>query len=382
MPAMGRAGTYIQQPAGFRAFVPASLPPSPALQVTPEILAQLAQAERALGHLDGCTAILPNPDLFVSSFVRKEALLSSQIEGTQATLDDVFEARDPKEELPPNVGEVVNYVAAMNFGFTRLATLPLSLRLVREIHERLLRGVRGGQRTPGEFRRSQNWIGGKDITTAVFVPPPPHEMTVALGEWERYMVSEPHAPELVKCALLHAQFETIHPFLDGNGRVGRLLIAFLLRQWGLLRRPLLYLSLWFKRHRDDYYARLQAVRDEGAWEEWVEFFLRGIAETSGEASETALQIHRLRESDLERVRRSVTVRNASVLLEHLFAGPIVSVNDVIALLGVSQPTANTLVAQMESAGILEETTGRSWGRVFRYAAYLDLLRSGTEPNAS
>jgi Fic family protein len=357
--------------------LPKPLPPEPPLAYSVPLVTLLAEADRALGHLDGCTTVLPNPDLFVSSFVRKEALLSSQIEGTQATLDDVF-ASGGEASPASALGEVVNYVAAMNLGFARLPELPLSLRLVREVHERLLRGVRGGDRTPGEFRRSQNWIGGRDLASAAFVPPPPHEMTIALGEWERYLTAQTPDPALVRCALLHAQFETIHPFLDGNGRVGRLLIPFVLREWGLLRRPILYLSLWFKRHRSEYYARLQGVRDAGDWEGWVSFFLQGVRETSREASDAALLIHELRERDLRTVRDSVTVKNAARLLDRLFQAPFVTVTDVAEALDVSQPTANTLVAQMERAGILEETTGRSWGRVFRYAAYLDVLRAGTE----
>lgn len=377
----GRSGHYVQQPSGHRAFLPLPLPPEdPPLDLTTAFVGLLQTAGLALGRLDGCSRLLPNPDLFVGSFVQKEALLSSQIEGTQASLEDVLSPRgDPTRAA--DVGEVVNYVAALRFGLDRLRTQPLSLRLIREIHARLMRDVRGSDRTPGEFRRSQNWIGvgATTLAKASFVPPPPHEMIAALDAWERYMVHPPHAPELVKCALLHAQFETIHPFLDGNGRLGRLLITFLLHQWGLLQRPILYLSLWFKSHRVEYYERLQAIRDRGEWEEWVEFFLKGIAETSDQASAAALSVVALRQKHLEKVRTRVRSRRAAELLDSLFERPYTDVSDVQKRLSVSQPTAGGLVSDLTRARILEETTGRSWGRVFRYTAYLDILREGTAP---
>jgi Fic family protein len=376
--ATSRAGSYRRQSSGYRAFVPGPFPPKPPVAVGPELLASLSRAATALGRLDGSATVLPNPDLFVSSFVSKEALLSSQIEGTQASLEDVLSPAAPPE-TSRDVGEVVRYVEALQFGLDRLATLPLSLRLIREIHARLLAGGRGGDRTPGEFRRTQNWIGppGGDIAQATFVPPPPHEMAEALDAWERYMVVEPHAPELVKCGLLHAQFETIHPFLDGNGRVGRLLITFLLHQWGLLRRPLLYLSLWFKQRRAEYYARLQAVRDEGAWEAWLRFFLDGVAETSQASATAAMSILGLRERDLVRVREGCRSPSAPRLIDALFREPMTTVARVQELLGVTHPTANSLVRDLSNLGILREVTGRTWGRVFRYDAYMALLAEGT-----
>jgi Fic family protein len=292
-----RAGRFVQQPRGYRAFEPASLPPQPPIQFGRELLGALSQADQALGRLDGTAGMLPNPNLFVAMYVRQEAVLSSQIEGTQASLTDVlaFEAvNDGASE--GDVEEVVNYVAAMNHGLERLKEFPLSLRLIREIHERLMRGVRGQERQPGEFRTSQNWIGpgGSTLATATFVPPPPHVMQDALSRLERFL-HDPDLPRLVHAALAHAQFETIHPFLHGNGRVGRLLITFLLCHGGVLSRPLLYLSHYLKQHRQEYYDRLQAVRLEGRWEEWLLFFLKGVAEVAIEAQATAGKILALRE---------------------------------------------------------------------------------------
>ena len=366
------------QPTGYRAFIPSSFPPDPLPALGPALVSSLARASTALGRLDGSTTVLPNPELFVSSFVNKEALLSSQIEGTQASLEDVL-APTAAPDVTKDVGEVVNYVAALQFGLNRLRTLPLSLRLIREIHSRLLAGARGGEKTPGEFRRSQNWIGppGADIRRALYVPPPPHEMLAALDAWERYMVREPHSPELVKCGILHAQFETIHPFLDGNGRVGRLLITLLLNQWGLLGQPLLYLSLWFKQNRDDYYARLQAIRDTGEWEGWLEFFLEGVAHTAQGSAKSAMAILHLRERDLVRVRDRCKSPSAPKLLDHLFKEPMITVAGAQGFLGVSHPTANSLVGDLVRIGLLEEVTGRNWGRVFRYDAYMALLAEGT-----
>ncbi len=373
-----RSGTYRPQPSGYRAFIPGPFPPTPPLAMDAGLVAALSRAATALGRLDGSATVLPNPDLFVGSFVSKEAVLSSQIEGTQASLEDVF-SPEAAPAVTQDVGEVVRYVAALKFGLKRVESLPLSLRLIREIHARLLKGGRGGERTPGEFRRSQNWIGpaGADLARATYVPPPPHEMAQALDAWERYMGAEPHAPELVKCALLHAQFETIHPFLDGNGRVGRLLITFLLHQWGLLRRPLLYLSLWFKQRRDEYYARLQAVRDEGDWEGWVRFFLDGVAQTADGSAQTAVAILELRERDLARARSRCRSPSAPRLLDRLFAEPMTTVSRAREALGVTQPTANSVVSDLVRIGILREVTGRRWGRVFRYEAYMALLSPGT-----
>ena len=381
----GRAGRYILQPQGYRAFVPAPLPPIPPVRMDDEMWALLSQADRALGRLDGATAILPNPDLFVSMYVRKEAVLSSQIEGMQASLIDVveYESKAVKAGLPGDVGEVVNYVGAMNYGLARLKELPVSLRLMREIHARLLAGVRGSDKNPGEFRSSQNWVGGANSRpdTARYVPPPPYEMQAALDNLEKYMHDDAPVPLLVKVGLIHGQFETIHPFLDGNGRMGRLLITLLLCEQRALQRPLLYLSYYFKQNRAEYYDRLQAVRDAGDWESWLKFFLRGVALVADEAAVTARGVEDLREKD----RRAITdhlgrsAGNGLVLLEQLYHSPIVDVPTVSRILQRSVANANLLVHEMVEVGILKEISGRKRNRRFAYAAYLDLFAdSGPE----
>jgi Fic family protein len=376
---VSRSGRYVTQPGGYQAFIPAPLPPYPPVELDGEIWRLLSQADRALGRLDGATDILPNPDLFVAMYVRKEAVLSSQIEGTQASLQDVieYEVAPGDDAYPRDVSEVVNYVAAMNLGLTRLAELPLSLRLIKEIHARLLEGVRGQSRQPGEFRTSQNWIGpeGAGIGDAIFVPPPPGELMTKLGEWEDFIRSEPTMPDLIEIGLAHAQFETIHPFLDGNGRVGRLLITFLLCNRDVLRRPILYTSCFLKRHRQEYYSLLQETRETGDWESWLKFFLRGIGETAREATETARAILNYRERRQTAIRQSFGRRagNALTLFDHLFRQPAVMIPSAAEVLDVTYPTAADLVAEMEEAGILEETTGQSRYRRFIHRPYIDLL---------
>ena len=375
----GRSGRYVKQPRGYYAFIPSPLPPDPPVVVDSEMSRLLSQADRALGRLDGAADILPNPDLFVAMYVRKEAVLSSQIEGTQASLEDVieYEAAPAGADHPKDVAEVVNYIAAMNLGLTRLSELPLSLRLIREIHARLLEGVRGQRRNPGEFRDSQNWIGpeGGGLKDAIFVPPPPHELMGALGHWESFIHSELEMPDLVQIGLAHAQFETIHPFLDGNGRVGRLLITFLLCSRGVLQRPLLYTSYFFRRHREEYYTRLQATRDEGDWEGWLKFFLRGVHATAQEASDTARAILAYREATQMQIRENLGMAagNALALLDHLFETPAISVGDAADVLGVAFPTAARLVSSVEELGVLVETTGQSRYRRFIHRPYVDLL---------
>ena len=373
-----RAGRYGRQPAGYRAFLPEPLPPVPPVRMT-ALQGHLSQADRALGRLDGSIQTLPHPDLFVFMYVRKEAVLSSQIEGTQSSLQDVLaaEAQILSPERPQDVTEVVNYVRAMNHGLARLATLPVSVRLIREIHARLLEGVRGAHLTPGEIRTSQNWIGpaGCTLDEATFVPPPPHEVARLLSDLERFLHAESDLPLLVKIGLAHAQFETIHPFLDGNGRIGRLLITFLLCEQKVLLKPVLYLSHYFKRQRQQYYDRLQAVRDAGDWEGWLAFFMTGVAEVSAQATDTARRILALREDH----RRAITDQlgraagNGHRVLEHLYEHPIVSVGDVQALIGMTYPAANDLVARLATAGILQEITGYARNRRFRYEAYVRLF---------
>ena len=312
-------------------------------------------------------------------YVRKEAVLSSQIEGTQSSLQDLLaaEAQLFEQTLPREVDEVINYVRAMNHGLARLAELPVSVRLIREIHAELMRGVRGGRLQPGELRTSQNWIGpaGCTLNTAPFVPPPHHAVSAALGDLENFLHASDDLPPLVKIALAHVQFETIHPFLDGNGRVGRLLITFLLTERGVLHKPVLYLSDYFKQHRQTYYEHLQAVRDQGAWEAWLAFFLRGVIEVAGEAAETARRIPQLREQH----RAAITAQlgraagNGHKVLESLFDRPIVAVNDVQKMTGTTYAAANSLVSRLVKLGVLSEMTGYARNRRFRYAPYIALF---------
>ena len=374
-----RAGSYLTQPSGYRAFIPAALPPVPTIRLEGELQSLLSLADRALGRLDGSIITLPNPDLFVFMYVRKEAVLSSQIEGTQSSLQDLLaaEAHILSPDSPKDVDEVVNYVAAMNYGLDRLRELPLSIRLIKEIHERLLQGVRGARLTPGELRRSQNWIGpgGCTLNEATFVPPPPHEVPGALGALESFLHSDNDLPKLIQIGLVHVQFETIHPFLDGNGRIGRLLITFLLCQQEILLKPVLYLSHFFKQHRAEYYEHLQAIRSHGHWEQWLAFFLRGIASVSREATETARRILALREDH----RAAVTTHlgraagNGHRVLESLYQRPIVSVAEVQALTGTTFTAANSLVSRLVKLDILQEATGYKRNRVFRYQPYIAIF---------
>jgi cell filamentation protein, protein adenylyltransferase len=378
-----RAGRFISQPNGYQAFVPAPLPPDPPVALDGDLLALLSKADISLGRLDGLVKVIPDPDLFVGMYVRHEAVLSSQIEGTQSTLEDLLEV-----ELEPDapshhgdVADIVNYVAAMNHGLSRIDQLPLSLRLIREIHAQLLRDGRGSQATPGEFRTSQNWIGpaGASLNQATFIPPPPFEMKQALGDFESFLHDGHETALLIRAGLVHAQFETIHPFIDGNGRVGRLLITFLLVHGGALRAPLLYLSYYFKLHRAEYYDRLMAVRLSGDWEGWLRFFLRGVAETAEQATDTAERIFELREQNRALVL-SETGSKGLLLLSMLFRRPLVNVSTVSHTLDVTFPTANRLVARFEELGLLREITGQRRSRLFRYEPYLRLFDDPASPS--
>ncbi len=375
-----RAGRYIKQPTGYRAFIPNPLPPEPPIALDEEMWNLLSKADLAVGRLDGSTEALHNPDLFVFMYVRREAVLSSQIEGTQASLIDVleFEAQAAEPGHPEDVAEVVNYVAAMNHGLERLEKLPISLRLIREIHEKLMQGVRGAERNPGEFRNSQNWVGppGSTLANARYVPPPPHEMRQALDNFEKFLHQEHPMPSLIKVGIAHSQFETIHPFLDGNGRVGRLLITFLMCEKEILKRPLLYLSHYFKLNRAEYYDRLQAVRDSGDWEGWLKFFLQGVAQIAEEATVNARRIVKMREEHREVIlnRLGRASGKALQLLERLYFRPIVSVPTVMEITGLSFANANSLARQLETVGLLRETTGRKRNRRFSYRQYLDLFQ--------
>lgn len=380
---INRSGVYVRQSGDYKAFIPNLLPPEPPLLIDSEMVDILSKADRALGKLSGMAESLPNPDLFLAMYVRKEAVLSSRIEGTQASLEDIleYESVDRPKTLANDVGEVVNYVRAMNYGLRRLEELPLSLRLIREIHAELLKGVRGGQRYPGEFRISQNWIGPKGcaLNNAIFVPPPVHEMKQALGDLEKYLYARFKYPLLIECGLIHYQFETIHPFLDGNGRIGRLLITFFLCQQNVLKKPLLYLSYFFKQNRLEYYERLQDIRTKGNWESWINFFLKGVAQTSEQACDTANKILTLQKQDKEKIRLKISrISKAETLLDILFDRPIVSIKDIVKLLDVTFPTANTLAKTFSKLGIFKEITGRQRNRMYAYKQYLDLLKEGTE----
>jgi Fic family protein len=376
---INRAGYYTKQIGGYKAFVPKPLPPDPAIQLDDEMVRLLSLAERSLGRLEGASGILPNADLFVAMYVNKEAVLSSQIEGTQASLVDVlaFEADAALPENPQDVEEVVNYISALNYGLQRLDTLPISLRLIREIHERLLSGVRGANRNPGEFRTSQNWIGhsGDQIATAKFVPPAPEDMHNALKELEVFIHTQDTLPILLKIGLIHAHFETIHPFLDGNGRMGRLLITFLLCHENILSKPLLYLSTFFKLHRLEYYERLQKIRDEGNWESWLKFFLCGVIEVAKEATATAGNIVELREKHRNILAKSNyrSTGNAYLLLEYLYQRPIVTVNGVVKVTGLNYSNANKLIVKFQENGILRQMDAYQRNRRFGYSSYLSLF---------
>jgi len=383
-----RAGQYIQQPEGYKAFIPKNLPPEPAIRMDQEMWALLSQADRALGRLDGSSEILPNPDLFVFMYVRKEAVLSSQIEGTQASLMDLLEYEAQALEMghPRDVDEIVNYVDAMNYGLERLKELPLSLRLLCEIHGRLLAGVRGSERSPGDFRRSQNWIGSpgsNGLANAHFIPPPPHIMQESLGNLESFLYDEKPLPLLIKVGLIHAQFETIHPFLDGNGRIGRLLVTFLLCEKKIIQRPLLYLSYYFKKNRLGYYDHLQAIRDKGDWEGWLKFFLLGVHEVAREATETARQIVNLREDHRYLITTNLRQRAAKglALLEMLYFNPIISVDFVMEATKLTFPNANALVRRFCDLGLLNEITGQKRNRRFSYSPYLNLFRDPEAENS-
>ena len=375
-----RAGRYVEQMAGYKAFIPNPLPPTPEIIMDQEMWNLLSQADRALGRLDGATDALPNPDLFVFMYVRKEAVLSSQIEGTQTSLIDVleFESQALEPENPQEVAEVVNYIAAINYGLERLKSLPVSLRLIREIHKELMQGVRGAERAPGEFRHTQNWIGagGCSLAKATYVPPPPYEMLQSLDNLEKFLHSPQPIPTLIKVGLAHAQFETIHPFLDGNGRTGRLLITFLLCEQNILQRPLLYISHYFMKYRSEYYDRLQAVRDSGNWEGWLKFFLRGVYEVAQEAAATARKIVNLKEEHRQLVLNTMGRKsgNAIALLESLYFRPIFNVEHAEEITSLSYPNANALIKALSDIGLVEEITGQKRNRAFSYAPYLAVFR--------
>jgi Fic family protein len=368
------------------AFVPNPLPPAdPPVVLDAGLNERLRAAEQALVRLELAGEMVPSLDWFIYAFVRKEAVLSSQIEGTQATLVDLlsFEAQEA-DGAPPSrdVAEVCNYLDAVAFARAQLADphgLPLSMRLLNEAHERLMRGARGAERLPGQVRRSQNWIGGSRPRNAAYVPPPPEALGELLSDLEKYFHSDDALPPLVRAGLLHVQFETIHPYLDGNGRIGRLLVTLLLERWKLLTKPLLYLSLFFKRHREVYYRRLNAVRVDGDWEGWLDFFLDGVATVADEAVGSARELFTLIAADRARVlAHDATSVAALRLFEFLPRNPLVTVVSVVNRTGTSKPTAARAVELLVEAGVLVETTGKKRDRTWAYKGYLDRLRVGTE----
>jgi len=370
---------------GYFAFVPAKLPPNPPIKVDSEMQKLLSQADRKLGRLDGITQVLPNPELFVAMYVKKEAVLSAQIEGTQASLIDLLNRQaeaDHEEYSPDGVKEVINYVNAMFWGLEKLNELPLSLRLIRNIHEVLLENVRGANKNPGEFRKSQNWIGpmGCTLETATFVPPTAEDMLDAMSDLELFLHEEDDIPSLIKIALVHAQFESIHPFLDGNGRMGRLLITFWLCQQEILSKPLLYLSYYFKQNRREYYEKLMAVRKDGDWEGWVKFFLSGVSEVADEATEAAKEIIFLqRKYSSMLTDRDRANGNYQTLLSLLFEYPVVSRKTIIEELKISSPTAGSLLEDFCDAGILVDLTPEKQRyKSFAFQEYVQILQKGTE----
>ena len=367
------------------AFLPGPLPPSPPLELTSGRQRLLERTLLACGRLDGVSALLPDPDLFLYAYVRREAVLSSQIEGTQSSLSDLllFEMEEAPGVPFDDVVEVSNYVAAMEHGLARLGGkaggLPLSNRLLREIHGKLLSRGRGAEKEPGEFRRSQNWIGGTRPGNAQYVPPPPHLVADCMAELERFL-HNPDVPALIKAALAHVQFETIHPFLDGNGRTGRLLIALILHQEGVLRQPLLYLSLYLKQHRAEYYRLLDAVRQEGDWEAWLDFILEGVLQTAEGAVDTAHRLLALFAEDERRIRETGRAAgSAQLAFAVLRRRPLVTIDGVANGAGMTFPTASRAIDTLTELHIVRELTGKKRYRVFAYDGYLSILNEGTQP---
>jgi Fic family protein len=374
-----RAGTIVQAAGGYAAFLPAPLPP--AIVYEADLVLALSRADSALSELSGIGRQLLNPHLLIAPYMRREAVLSSRIEGTRASLSDLLldEAEDDRP-ADADVREVRNYVEAMEYGLERLRDLPLSLRLVGELHERLMRGTRGGHATPGEFRRSQNWIGpaGSTPATAPYVPPPPDRLMECLADWESFLHLRASLPDLIQCAVMHEQFEAIHPFLDGNGRLGRLLITLFLVERGRLAQPLLYLSAYIEAHRQDYYQALQRVRTEGDWAGWLRFFLVGVEETAREAIGQAGRLMDLHESFRRRLHQKP---KAAALLDELFANPYISVSRAARLLNVSRPTAAQAIDWLQKEGLLEEVTGRAWRRLYLARPILDAIENLPRPGS-
>jgi len=372
-----RSGKYINQLKGelqYKAFVPNFLPFG--IESDDELQSLLSKADLALGRLDGIAETLPDVDFFILMYIRKEATLSSQVEGTQATFTDVLRTEAKIEDLESHkdVDEILNYIKAMNYGLERLKSFPLSLRLIKEIHKILLEGVRGEGREPGEFRKSQNWIGGTTIQRASFVPTPPQEIIASLDNFEKFLHDKSLMPILLKIGLLHAQFENIHPFLDGNGRIGRLLITFYLCQQKILDRPLLYLSDFFKRYRQEYYDCLNAFHEKDDIEGWLKFFLEGVAVTAKQAVETSKKILKLREGDIKKILTlGRSTPKANLVFNSLFHTPLTTIKDVERITGLQNPNALALVNKLVKLEIIKEITGRKRNKVFAYQQYIKLF---------
>lgn len=381
-----RLGVHINRSVAgeaYKSYVPSPLPPSPDLDMD-RLYKSLDQAMKALGELDGLAKLLPDVGLFLYMYVRKEALVSSQIEGTQSSLSDLllYESNESSAVAIDDVEEVSNYIAALNHGVKRMEKgFPISVRLICEMHQILLRGGRGSNKAPGKFRRSQNWIGGLRPSKALFVPPPPEMVDDLMSDLEKFAHDEKmKMPALVKAALLHVQFETIHPFLDGNGRLGRLLITLLLCAEGILKEPILYLSLHFKKHRQLYYDLLQDVRFKGDWERWCEFFLDGVTETATQAAEDALKIIKLLDDDRERISQIGKAAPTALKVHgYLVKKPYLSLKKTAKELDVSVPTITNTVNKLMEIGVLKELTGQSRNRIFSYTNYMEILAAGTEP---
>lgn len=381
-------GTYeATEVAGesVRAFIPHPLPPSqPKISISGDLAAQLQTAETNLASLESASRMVPSLEWFVYAFVRKEAVISSQIEGTQASLDDLLasEADAPSTAPPEHIEEICNYLEALSYArgqLRRKAGLPLSIRLLNGAHKRLMSGTRGRNRQPGKIRRSQNWIGGTRPGNARFVPPPPHRLAELLGQLENYLHTRDPLSPLIRSGLAHAQFETLHPYLDGNGRLGRLLIALCLEDWGLLSEPLLYLSLYFKRHQSEYYTRLDAIRTQGDWEGWLAYFLEGVAVIAGESLALIGSLFDVQTRDRSLYLASGSPTVAGVrLFESLPQHPLVTVKSAVEICNATKPTAAKAIASLCDAGILKEITGRGRDRTYAYTEYLDLIREGTE----
>jgi Fic family protein len=377
-----RSGNYQLSPEEWRIFHPKRLPPDPPVQLSAEGQGLLATASTELGRLDGEAEIVPDPDFFVYSYVRKEAVLSSQIEGTRSSLVDLldYEAGAERARYPADVREVANYVRALNAALARIKTgEPITLGLVQDTHRLLLHGVRGQRLHPGHLKSRQNWIGVDDSpATADFVPPPPAETPALMEDLIAYVQAETAEAPLLRAGVAHSQFETIHPFLDGNGRIGRLLVALLLIKCNAVRRPVLYLSYFFLNNRDEYTRRLQLVRDDGDWEGWLQFFFRGVRETSVQATATARAILELRDAHFELIAGNLGKRagGGQALLRQLFHQPVISVNEVAKVIGTTYPPANELVDRFVEMGLLTDVTGQKRNRFFRYQPYIDILRRG------